>query len=162
MFIPIDEDRGGSNFGVTQKSYHSKTYLGMVVRVNGSWESVSQKLEKPLTLDSCYVFSIYLCKSEIYESGVRGRNEIVDFTTPIKLRISGGVDYCDRSELLAESALVENIEWEKYSFTFSPKKELTFIILEAFFQTPTIEIPNGNILLDNASKIVPIDCEEGK
>ena len=159
---PIDDESGRNNFGVTQKAFHGDTYLGMVVRENESWESVAQQLEEPLSPDTCYSFSIYLCKSAKYKSGIRGSEEIVDFITPIKLRIWGGQGFCDTAKLLAESELVENTDWEKYNFTFSPKRKVTYIVLEAFFQTPTIEVPNGNILLDNASLIVPIACEKEK
>ena len=158
---PVDSVRNVS-FGVIQKAFHGKTYLGMVVRENESWESVGQRLKEPLKRNTCYSFSIYLCTSSIYESYLIDPKRNVNFTTPIKLRISGGIGFCDTSEFLAESKLVENTEWEKYTFTFSPKKELTFLVLEAFFQTPTIEVPNGNILLDNASAIVPIACEDEK
>jgi hypothetical protein len=157
---PIDDSSGRTNFGVTQKAFHGDTYLGMVVRENDTWESIAQRLEEPLSPDTCYSFSIYLCTSNIYKSYLIDPERNVDFTTPIKLRILGGRGFCDTAELLAESKLVENTDWEKYTFT--PKNELTFIVLEAFFQTPTIEIPNGNILLDNASAIVPIACEKEK
>ncbi len=156
----IDDSTGRNVFGVVQNVFHGDTYLGMVVRQNESWESVAQRLRKPLKPDTCYSFSIYLSTSKVYKSGIRGSGDIVDFTTPIKLRISGGRGFCDTAELLAESALIENTEWKKYTFTFSPKEELTYLVLEAFFQTPTIEVPNGNILLDNASAIVPIACED--
>ena len=159
---PINDSSGRNNFKVIQKALHGDTYLGMVVRENDSWESVAQRLERSLNADTCYSFSIYLCKSLEYKSGVRGHEEFVEFINPIKLRIWGGTDFCEQKELLAESRLVENTEWEKYTFTFSPKEELDFIMLEAFFQTPTIEIPNGNILLDNASGIVPIVCKKEK
>lgn len=161
---PVNDSirNGYGIFGVSQKAFHGDTYLGMVVRENESWESVAQRLKKPLSPDTCYSFSIYLCKSETYRSNVRGADKEVDFTTPIKLRIFGGSGYCRTDELLAESKLVENTDWEKYTFTFSPKEELAYIALEAFFQTPTLEVPNGNILLDNASSIVPIACKEEK
>jgi len=159
---PIDDSSGRNNFGVTKKAFHKDTYLGMVVRENESWESVAQQLEEPLSPDTCYSFSIYLCTSSKYKSLIRGSEDLVDFTTPIKLRIWGGEGFCDTAELLAESELIKDTDWEKYTFTFTPKNELTFIALEAFFQTPTIEIPNGNILLDNASAIVPIACEKEK
>ncbi|MFK8009113.1 MAG: hypothetical protein AB8H03_22320 [Saprospiraceae bacterium] len=159
---PIVDSTGISNFGVVQKAFHGETYLGMVVRENESWESVAQRLKEPLSPDTCYSFSIYLCKSAVYKSGIRGSKDIVDFTTPIKLRIRGGIGFCNAAELLAESKLVKNTEWEKYTFTFSPKSKITYIVLEAFYQTPTIDVPNGNILLDNASAIIPIACETQK
>ena len=157
---PTNDFPGRSNnFGVVQKASHGNTYLGMVVRQNESWESVAQELKKPLSPNSCYFFSMNLCKSKVYKSGIRGSREMVEFTTPIKLRIWGGNGFCDTHELLAESELVENTEWEKYSFTFSPKEELNFIVLEAYFQIPTLKVPNGNIMLDDGSPILLISCD---
>lgn len=150
-------------FGVTQTAYHGDTYLGMVVRENESFESVAQKLETPLDSGSCYSFSIYLSKSNDYESTILGDDDNLKyFNSPIKLRIWGGNGYCDKGELLAETELIDHTEWKKYSFTFSPNRNIRYFILEAFYQTPTFEIPNGNILLDNASSIVLVDCEEEK
>ncbi|MFK7770494.1 MAG: hypothetical protein AB8F94_00090 [Saprospiraceae bacterium] len=159
---PVNLEKGYNSFGVTKTAMRDTTYLGMVVRENESWESVAQKLKEPLSPDICYSFSIYLCTSPQYKSSVRGSDDEVNFTTPIKLRIWGGKGFCDKTQLLAESSLVKNTNWEKYTFTFSPKEKLNFIVLEAFFQTPTLEVPNGNILLDNASAIVPIACIEKK
>ncbi len=155
---PMDNSSERNNFGVTQKAFHGNTYLGMVVRENESWESVAQKLEKPLSPASCYSFSIYLCKSGIYESGLRSKDGVVDFTTPIKLKIWGGNSYCDKGQLLAESPLVKNTDWQNYTFNFRPKKQYDFIILEAYFHTPTISVPNGNIMLDYASPIMLVPC----
>ncbi len=156
---PIDNSPERNNFGVTQKAFHGNTYLGMVVRENESWESVAQKLEKPLSPASCYSFSIFLCKSGIYESGLRSKVGVVDFTTPIKLKIWGGNSYCDKGQLLAESPLVKSTDWQNYSFNFQPKKQYAFIILEAYFHTPTMRVPNGNIMLDHASSIMLVPCD---
>ena len=112
---PTNDLSGRNNFGVVQKAFHGSTYLGMVVRENESWESVAQELKKPLSPNSCYSFNINLCKSKVYKSGIRGSRDMVEFTTPVKLRIWGGKGYCDTRELLAESELVKNTEWEKYS-----------------------------------------------
>lgn len=149
-------------FGVTIQPMHGQTYLGMVTRKNESWESIAQKLSNPLRKDSCYAMSFYLCQSPTFKSHTRFSQRTVDFTTPIKLRIWGGNDYCDKGELLAESPLVKNAKWQNYYFNFQPKKEHEYIILEAFFQIPTITAPNGNIMIDHGSPIILISCEEEK
>ena len=147
-------------FEVTKRAQDGDTYLGMVVRENDSWESVAQRLSTPLQAGKCYTFSIYLATSKIYKSSIRGSNEVVNFTKPLKLRIWGGRGYCNKGELLAESALVTNSDWQEYKFKFEPKQRSNYIVLEAFFKTPQLVPPNGNILLDNASPIQMIPCDE--
>jgi hypothetical protein len=51
-------------FGVVTKAAHGKTYLGMVVRDNNTWEIVQQKLPTALKKDSVYSFSVTLAKSD--------------------------------------------------------------------------------------------------
>ncbi|MFK8007733.1 MAG: OmpA family protein [Saprospiraceae bacterium] len=157
---PIDDSSGSSSFGVKKKAFHGDTYLGMVVRENDSHESVAQRLKKPLMPGKCYSFSIYVATSEIYKSQIRGSKEFVDFTTPIKLSIKGGVRFCDNAVTLGETKLITHSEWKEYTFKFEPKRKITYIVLEARYKTPTFSPPNGNILLDNASAIQPIPCDE--
>lgn len=157
---PIDDSSGNSNFGVKKKAFHGDTYLGMVVRENDSYESVAQRLKKPLMPGKCYSFSIYVATSGVYKSRIRGSEEFVDFTTPIKLSIKGGIRFCDNAVTLAETKLISHSEWKEYTFKFEPKRKITYIVLEARYQTPTFNPPNGNILLDNASAIQPIPCDE--
>lgn len=147
-------------FGVTTPSYDGQTYLGMVARGNDSWEFVSQRLSKPLAAGKCYAFSIYLCHSETYISGLRGNPTDINFTQPIKLRIWGGNGYCDKGKLLAESPLISNTDWKEYAFKFQPNAEIKYIVFEAFYKTPTLVPYSGNILLDKASAIVEMPCDE--
>ncbi len=149
------------HFGVTRFPYDGDTYLGMVVRDNETWERVSQHLNKPMAQGSCYEFSIYLAKSPTYISDSRVTNEKVNYVQNVKLRIYGGFSPCDRRQLMAESKLVNSYDWKRFTFTFSPEDNYTFITFEAYYQTPETSPYNGNILLDNASGIVPITCKEG-
>ncbi len=157
---PIDDDSGRNNFGVTKKAFDGDTYLGMVVRENDSYESVAQRLKKPLMPGKCYSFSIYVATSKIYKSGIRGSEEVVDFTTPIKLSIKGGLGFCDNAVSLGTTKLITHSDWKEYTFKFEPKRKITYIVFEASYQTPTFNPPNGNILLDKASAIQPIPCDE--
>lgn len=157
---PMDDSSGQSSFGVKKKAFHGDTYLGMVVRENDSYESVAQRLKKPLEPGKCYSFSIYVATSEIYKSQIRGSKEFVDFTTPIKLSIKGGAGFCDNAVTLAETKLISHSDWREYTFKFEPKRKVRYIVFQARYQTPTFSPPNGNILLDNASAIQPIPCDE--
>ena len=149
-----------STFKVNTVAQEGDTYLGLVVRENDSWESVAQRLNAPMYPDQCYTFSIHLSRSATYESALRGSTQKINFTEPLKLRIWGGTGYCEKRELLGESDLVRNSDWKQFDFKLEPKQRTTYIIFEAFFKTPTLSPPNGNLLLDNASAITPIPCDE--
>lgn len=147
-------------FSVTKPPSDGNTYMGMVVRDNDTWERVSQPLSRPFEKGKCYEFSIFLCRSELYVSYSRLSDETANYTTPAKLRIYAGFDYCDKQFLLGESNLVVNTRWLEYKFKFEPDNNYSFIVLEAFYKTPTLFPYNGNLLLDNASAIRPIPCDE--
>ncbi len=149
-------------FGVDLSAQDKSTYLGLIVRESESWESVAQKLKTPLQKGKCYTFSIHLAHSNTYSSAVRGSKEIISFTTPIILRVWGGKGYCDKEELLMQSDDVDNIMWEKFIFYFSPTQDLDYIKLEAFYDTSLPKVPNGNLLLDNASAFQVISCDDEK
>lgn len=155
-----------SEFRVDKTAYEGNTYLGMVVRENETWESVSQRLSKPLVNEKCYEFSIHLSRSATYISSLstsslaNASQNKVNFATPIKLRIWGGNGHCAKAELLAESSLVINTRWLEFNFRFEPKGNHSYITFEAFYQTPCPFPYNGNILLDNAQPIVPVPCDE--
>ncbi|MCB9285213.1 MAG: OmpA family protein [Lewinellaceae bacterium] len=149
-----------SYFEVVKPAYDGNTYLGMVVRDNDTWEMVSQRLSGPLKAGDCYEFSLFLCRSELYVSQSRVNFQNTNYTTPAKLRIWGGSSYCNKKELLAETSPIINTRWLKYDFKFKPKETHSYIVLEAFYNTPVLFPYNGNILVDNASPIVPVPCED--
>lgn len=158
METPPDTQPSGQ-FEVTKKPYKGATYLGMVTRDNDTWESVSQRMPRAFEKGTCYAFSIYLCRSDIYKSRSSSNPTVeANYVTPIKLRIWGSSTYYDKQELLGETSEVKNIDWQEYKFEFRPKQAHNYIILEAFFKTPVLFPYNGNILVDNASDIVPFNC----
>lgn len=147
-------------FLVRKGAQHGNTYLGMVVRDNDTWERVSQVLTAPMQGGSCYEFSIYLARSEVYVSQSRVSDQRANYITPAKLRIYGGFDNCDKGQLLAESNVITNYRWLEFRFKLKPDQDYTHVMFEAFYNTPTLFPYNGNILLDNASAMRPIACDE--
>lgn len=151
---------GGGQFGVTQKPADGQSYLGMVVRNDQTWEIVSQRLETPLMEGKCYEFSISLCRSDKYLSvSAVDTSQQLEYTTPAKLRIWGGAGICNKAELLAESALITSHRWLGYNFRLEPESAHNYIVLEVYYNTPTPFYYNGNVLLDNASAIIPVPCQ---
>jgi len=148
-------------FNVLRPAFKGNTYLGMVTRDNDTWEAVTQRLPSPIVANQCYEFSIYLCRSDTYTSATRANPQgEYKFTEPVKLRVWGSSGYCEKRELLAESSPVKNVQWQKFEFKFEPSNTHQYIILEAFYKTPVLFPYNGNLLLDNASDIVPISCDD--
>lgn len=151
-----------SIFGVTKKANHQQTYIGMVVRDNNTWEFISQRLNTNSILkkNHCYTFSIFLARSPIYSSTSRITNEPANYDTPCIVNIWGGnSNYCHRDELLARSSAIEHTEWEEYNFSFNPQKDYKYITIEVYYHDSFESPYNGNVLMDNASNIVKVDCE---
>lgn len=144
---------------VTMPSSDGNTYLGMVVRDNDSWESISQRLKEPLEEGKCYRFSIDLARSSYYISASRITRQIENYTEPAVLRIWGGTGVCGRHELLAESSKISNTQWQRYTFEFEPGRDMNYFTLEAFYEVPVLIPYNGHILVDNASTITQIPCD---
>lgn len=135
-----------------------KTYIGMVVRDNGTYEAVSTRLNKPLKAGQCYKFSIHLARAERYVSQSRITKETANYITPAVLRIWGGFGFCNERVLLAESSPVNNTSWQIYSFEFRPESDISTLTFSAYYKTPTLFPYNGNLLVDGGSEIIRIPC----
>jgi hypothetical protein len=144
-------------FGVTKEAFGGETCLGLVVRDNDTWEAIGQKLRTQLVKDTTYSFSLYACRSKLYESQSRRTGKYANYITPIIIRIWGGDSFCAKLDLLAESKPVSSTDWEKLDFILKPKMNSSHFVIEAYYPTNKFpQIINGNILIDNASAIVPI------
>lgn len=171
----------GNPFGVQHTSADGNTYLGMVVRENGSWESISQMLVEPLQPTQHYAFRIKLAQSKNMKSTVRKpsnhelvtqskkikRRQIINsygksssFSAPIILKIWGGEYPCDRKELLATSPPVDHEMWMSYIFKIQPEFAHQYLIFEAY--TAQGSFKNGNILLDDVSPLIEIESDLNK
>jgi hypothetical protein len=168
-------------FSVQQKPAHKSSYLGLLFRDNGTWESISQRLVKPIKANQCYAFRVKMCQSEKYKSGLQEsraaslktereraifriltkitERKDINFTDPVVLRIWGGDEACDRKQLLAVSPLVKNKEWADYFFKIQPEADYQSLTLEVFDGDKIVGFPNGHVLLDDVSPLIPIDCD---
>lgn len=108
----------------TAPASHGSHYLGLVGRVNGTWEAVEQPLPVPLHKDTCYAFDIDLLFNPNYVTNV---------WEPGVLRIWGGKTQCGRSELLYTSPAVDNTSWQTYHVVLSPSDTYGYMILETYF-----------------------------
>lgn len=149
-----------SYWNVQKPPAEGNTYLGMVVRDNETYESISQYLPAPMQPDSCYEMNISLCRSEIYISQSRMTGRTENYDEPVVFRIYGGTAICRRSELLYESPAISNIDWESYLIEMKPSGSYRTLTLEAYYKTPVLFPYNGNLLVDNASSIKKVDCPQ--
>ena len=145
-------------WGADAAAAHGCTYLGLVVRDNDSWESVSQKLAYPLEASTCYSFSLQLAQSEKYASAMRRTGRMDNYGSPTKIQIWGGNEPCHFKELLAESKAIRNNEWQSFDFLIHPKKSTQIISIRAFYEDGSEGVTNGHILIDHLSPIVKIKC----
>ncbi len=130
-------------WGVYLEPYDGNTYVGLITRNNGSWEAIGQRLKKTLKKGECYQLSLQLATSYTYA----GHNE------PIRLRIWGSSDRCERQQLLKDLGLIDHEEWQNYSFEFRPSSKMKYIIFEAYYNTKKKMTHNGNVLIDAISPI---------
>lgn len=155
---PPDTHPSGA-FEVVQTPADGMSFLGLVVRDNDTWEGVGQKLAKPMASGQCYAFKISLCRSDKYVSISKNTGMKANYVEPTKLVLWGGNSFCDKAEKLGETPLVEHTDWKPYIILFQPTKEYSHIQLDAFFKQPILAPYNGNLLVDNASPMIPIPCD---
>jgi outer membrane protein OmpA-like peptidoglycan-associated protein len=150
-------------FDVSKPASNGNSYIGLVVRDNDTWEAIGQRLSKPLEASQCYEFGIDLARSEIYLSPSRLTLEKVNFVAPAKIRIWGGMGYCDKAEMLFETPIIVHNRWLTYNIRISPKKgNYTYLMIEAYYKTPVLFPYNGNVLLDNLTPIKKVTCGPDK
>jgi hypothetical protein len=133
-------------WGVYLDAADGDTYLGMITRDNGTYESIGQRLSDPLTKNQCYKISFDLAHSDTY-SGYNGA---------LKLRVWGGTSKCRQDQILFETDYIQHLDWKNYIFKFTPKKDIQYIILEAFYEDGPFSF-RGNILIDAMTPIVACD-----
>ncbi len=151
-------------FGCKLNAQLGRQYVGMVARDNGTFEAIRQVLLQPLKAGVCYRMSVYLAKSSTY-----GRNSLLtglptNYIRPLKLVVWGVTkqleDNCkvEPDDWLTESLPIHNDQWRKYTFYIQPPKDVQTLIFSA---SHVVDKPyNGNLLIDNISSIVPVNCTD--
>lgn len=159
---PFDIQPG--KFGCFLNAQSGKQYVGMVARDNGTFEAMSQVLEKPLKAGVCYKMSIFLAKSSTYQSRSRTTGWDANYNRPLKLIIWGAVSKSAEqciiypADWLTETLPVYNDAWRKYTFYIQPPKDVNKLI---FSVNHVVGKPyNGNLLIDNISPIESIACTD--
>ena len=150
----------GYAWGVNMEPFDGYTYLGLVIRYNDTYESVSQALSSPLKAETCYSFSAVLAKSEIYNSATsRSAPRVESFANPVILKIWGCDKFCSNVELLGQSTPVDHSDWGYYDFVIKPTKDYRYITIEAYYEPSSLERYNGHVMVDALSPFIEIGCE---
>ncbi|MEM9258953.1 MAG: OmpA family protein [Bacteroidota bacterium] len=147
-------------FSVRMQAFHGKTYLGMVTRENETYESVGQLLSQPMEGGQCYVLQIHLARSSVYLSRSRLTGQPSNYVEPIRLRVFGGYSICDKGEEIGGTGPISNYKWSQYRIKLEPDADYTHLILQAYYPKATLIPSNGNIILDNAQPLMPIECDQ--
>lgn len=155
---PPDIHPGGF-FGVERQAQDGVTFVGMVVRDNGTHEAIGQRLSSPLAAGQCYSFSIYAARSEIYQSVSRLTGAPTNYENPAALYIWGGFANCDRRELLARTSSILDNAWKQYTLSLHPAESYTHLLVEAYYSIPGPPY-NGNVLIDLASPLALQECAD--
>lgn len=137
-------------FGVNTLPFDGYSYLGMVVRDNSTWEAVSQRLKMPLIPGKTYYVSMALAQAKRYESPsrLRGDGVILNYDTPVRCFLWGGIGGCAREELLVATSPIGHQDWQVYQFLIQPNDTLEGITIAAMHDPLYPKISNGNLLLD--------------
>ncbi|MEP7266237.1 MAG: hypothetical protein ABI844_01330 [Saprospiraceae bacterium] len=137
-------------WGVYLKPADGNTFMGLITRKDGSWESVGQRLSQTLGAGNCYFFKLMLARAITYNG----------FNKPTVLRVWGGSDRCEKRQKLFESGPIVHTDWKPYTIRFKPKKDIDFIIIEAFYNKKLSYTYNGNLLIDDLTPIFTCDKAE--
>jgi hypothetical protein len=129
-------------WGVHQEASHGKTYVGLITRPNGTWESITQRLPFPLQAGECYRFSLDLARSRNY-AGYRG---------PVRLLVYGGSRKGQKAQFLYGTGPIEHTYWKTYLPEFIPKEAINYLIIEAYFVDDR-QPYGGNVLIDAIGSI---------
>ncbi len=132
-------------WGVYNEASEGDTYIGLITRSDGSFESIGQRLEKSLKKGNCYSFMIDLSYSDNYSG----------FNNPLYMKIWISDSKGKRQQLIFKSQKIDNLGWETHKVKFQPENDVNYIILEAFINDNSSEY-KGNILIDNITFIS--DC----
>ncbi len=132
-------------WGVIMEPSEGESYIGLITREDGSYESIGQRLPEAMVKDLCYSFSLDLARSKTYAG----------YNFPVQIRIYAGNKKCQTKQLLWSSPTISHEEWETYKVEFTPKKNFNYIIIEAYYGDGLLFKYNGNILLDAMTPLIP-------
>lgn len=130
-------------WGVDLEADEGETYVGLITRSDGSFESIGQRVSEVLLKNNCYQFTIQAASCDTYSG----------FNNKIFFRVWGGNKKCKKAQLLYQSEKIDNLDWKEHKVNFEPKEDMKYILIEAYY--PENQQPvKGHVLIDNISNIL--------
>ncbi len=132
-------------WGVDKDPYDGSSFIGLITRPNGSWESIGQRFSEALILKACYRMSMVCAHADTYAG----------YNSSGRLRVWLGKTKCDKGQLILDVPSLMHTEWKNYPINFTTKDEMEYIIIESF-HPKGIQSSTGNILIDKI--YAPVIC----
>ncbi|NJK84417.1 MAG: hypothetical protein HC912_12160 [Saprospiraceae bacterium] len=105
-------------WGVYQEATEGDTYMGLITRGDGTFESIGQRLPKAIKAKECYKFSLDLAHSDTYAG----------YSEPIKLRIWLGQQKCEKGNSLRKLISFNTLILKPINLSSTPKKSGTTLL----------------------------------
>ncbi len=134
-------------WGVKLEPQDGDSYIGLITRDDGTWESIGQRLSGPLLSGNCYSFSLSLAHSKDYAG----------YNKPVRLVVWGGKTSCSKDQILFESDYINHQEWKKYDYKMAIEQDINYVIFEAQYMNGLYFYYKGNVLVDDCSDFVLCD-----
>lgn len=132
-------------------------YWSLTVREDGQCITLGQHLQVHLKANECYLWMLRVRYADYYMKFSDYTNRLTSFKKPARLIIWGGTNQCIKKEILAQSAVITNSDWQWHQFYLLPGEDYSHIMIEAYFESNEGKY-NGNVLLERVSPIYTIDC----
>ena len=146
-------------WGIEHDAYDGKQYIILKSRANGTWNSLSQRLDTPIQTDQLYKINLALAKSPILLD--KKDIEPSNYQGHVVFRIWGANAICDENAvLLAESTVVKHEQWLDYEFVFKSPVDCNFIIFDLYCKNREDEACDGHLLVDAISDITKVGNED--
>lgn len=143
------------NYKVEKPASDGEAYLALVVRDDSTREAISQQIPVSLQEGLKYELRADLMRAELFLMEAPTKNEVVNYATPVILRIWGGNTPCEKQELLHTTPLITTSRWLRYTLPLEPQNgDYNYLTLEAFHKDPVLFPYNGNLMLDNLTLTV--------
>ena len=133
-------------WGVETEPYEGDSYVGLITRPNGTWESIGQRFSKPLEAGSCYFMQIIAAHSDTYTG----------YNNSGRMRVWLGESKCDLDELILDVPSLMHTEWKNYPIQINTYREYNYLIIECYHPLDKTA-SKGNILIDRIT--APTSCE---
>ncbi|MFT5820611.1 MAG: gliding motility-associated-like protein [Crocinitomix sp.] len=149
-------DTQPGTFAVEKTANDGENYISLVTRgflgpYAATTEEICSELMKPLVKDTCYSLDINLALSEMFGHEIENGSGTswLSYANSVRIKIWGGTDMCNKTELLWTSDIVSHAEWENYATTIRPElSTLLYLFIEADYNEGASQY-FGNILVDN-------------